>query len=185
MTASETAKLISGIPGDNILIAIDGRSASGKTTLADKISEHIDCNIIHCDDFFLPPEMRTRERLLEPGGNTHYERLKKEVIDAEDIRYGVFSCKEMKIERYVTPPKKRVTILEGAYSMHPALTAKYDLSIFVNVSPDVQKKRILKRNGEKSLNDFVTRWIPMEERYISYYNIEEKCDIFLDFSMGI
>ncbi len=185
MTVSEIVELISRISGDNIFIAIDGRSASGKTTLADEISKHIDCNIIHCDDFFLPPEMRTAERLSSPGGNIHYERLKKEVIDAQDICYGVFSCKEMKITHHVTPPKKRITILEGAYSMHPALKADYALSIFTSISPEEQKKRILCRNGEKRLNDFLTRWIPMEEEYISYYNIEEKCDIFLDFSMSV
>ena len=31
------------------------------------------------DDFFLPMELRTAERLEEPGGNVHYERFSAEV----------------------------------------------------------------------------------------------------------
>ena len=34
------------------VIAIDGRCASGKTTLAGRLQKEIDCNIIHMDHFF-------------------------------------------------------------------------------------------------------------------------------------
>ena len=37
---------------ESILIAIDGRCASGKTTLAAQLHEQTDCDVIHMDDFF-------------------------------------------------------------------------------------------------------------------------------------
>ncbi len=189
MTPCEIAEIISSLSGDNITVAIDGRCAAGKTTLAKKLSEHLDCNIIHTDHFFLPMEMRTPERLSEPGGNIHYERLKTEVIDTaaagKPICYGIFSCKEMKVTHRLTLPKKRINIIEGAYSMHPYLSAKYDLSLFLHVTPEEQKNRITERNGVENLDSFITKWVPMEERYIHYYNIEEKCKIFLDFSKTV
>ena len=47
--------------------------------------------VVHADDFFLPPEMRTEDRIgakAAPGGNVHYERMiaevEKKVADAED-----------------------------------------------------------------------------------------------------
>ena len=46
-----------------LLIAIDGRCASGKTTLASRIKEEINCNVIHMDYFFLRPEQRTEDNL--------------------------------------------------------------------------------------------------------------------------
>ena len=48
------------------------------------------------DDFFLPFELRTAERLKEPGGNVHYERFIDEVVSklsaGEPFEYGVFRC---------------------------------------------------------------------------------------------
>ena len=34
-----------------VTVAIDGRCASGKTTLAKQISDRIPCNVFHTDDF--------------------------------------------------------------------------------------------------------------------------------------
>ena len=60
-----------------VILAIDGRCASGKTTLAAKIQEKTRCGVIHMDDFFLRPEQRTKERLSQAGGNIYWERIKK------------------------------------------------------------------------------------------------------------
>ena len=40
---------------DFVLVAIDGKCTSGKTTLASKLTEIYDCNVFHMDDFFLRP----------------------------------------------------------------------------------------------------------------------------------
>jgi len=54
---------------ERVIVAIDGRCGSGKTTLAALIAKEFDCSVFHMDDFFLPPGLRTPERLGEPGGN--------------------------------------------------------------------------------------------------------------------
>ena len=66
--------------GEKLLIAIDGRCAAGKTTLAAHLQEFLPCNVIHMDSFFLRPEQRTPERLQEPGSNVDYERFTNEVL---------------------------------------------------------------------------------------------------------
>ena len=38
-----------------LLVAIDGRCASGKSTLAKDLQKQLDCNVIHMDDFYLQP----------------------------------------------------------------------------------------------------------------------------------
>lgn len=35
-----------------LLIAIDGRAASGKTTLAAMLQKELNCNVVHMDHFF-------------------------------------------------------------------------------------------------------------------------------------
>ena len=61
-----------------MLIAVDGRCASGKTTLASALERETGCNVIHMDHFFLRPEQRTKQRLEEPGGNVDYERFQED-----------------------------------------------------------------------------------------------------------
>jgi energy-coupling factor transporter ATP-binding protein EcfA2 len=70
----------------HIVISIDGSSASGKTTLAKNLASLLNGETVHCDDFFLPAELRTEKRLNEAGGNIHYERLK-----AEDAKIHFYS----------------------------------------------------------------------------------------------
>ena len=36
-----------------VLVAIDGRCAAGKTTLAASLQAQLECNVFHMDDFFL------------------------------------------------------------------------------------------------------------------------------------
>ena len=65
-----------------IKIAIEGGSASGKTTLSSMLQNIYDCSIIQMDDFFLPKEKRTSERLATPGGNIDYERFLELMVPA-------------------------------------------------------------------------------------------------------
>ena len=51
---------------DRVIVAIDGRCGSGKTTLAAKLQKQLHCSVFHMDDFFLRPEQRTEERFAAP-----------------------------------------------------------------------------------------------------------------------
>ena len=44
---------------DYTIIAIDGPSATGKSTFAELIGEKYKCEIFHMDDFFLTEEEKT------------------------------------------------------------------------------------------------------------------------------
>ena len=47
-----------------VIIGIDGPCGSGKSTLARRLKEALpSCAVIHTDDFFLQPFMRTEKRL--------------------------------------------------------------------------------------------------------------------------
>ena len=48
-----------------ILVAIDGRCGSGKTTLGEYLKGQFDCNLFHMDDFFLRMEQRTPDRMKD------------------------------------------------------------------------------------------------------------------------
>ena len=165
----------------SMLIAVDGRCASGKTTLAALLKESIDCNVIHMDHFFLRPEQRTSQRMEEPGGNVDYERFKEEVMlplsRKEAFSYQVFDCKKMELSSFIQVPPAKVTIVEGSYSCHPTLWDFYYLHVFLKVGKEEQLQRIRRRNGEEAVSQFVSRWIPLEEKYFNAFQIQERCEL--------
>ena len=79
-----------------ILVAIDGRCGSGKTTLGEYLGQVFDCNVFRMDDFFLRMEQRTPERMAETGGNVDYERFEETVLTPvlrkKCVSYQPFSC---------------------------------------------------------------------------------------------
>ncbi len=175
---------IQGHPKRPLRVAIDGGSASGKTTLAGQLGAALGCPVVHMDDFFLPLELRSAERLQEPGGNVHYERFAAEVLPGlragESFAYGVFDCSTMAVTGQRQIPANDIIIVEGAYSLHPALADAYDLKILLRVDPKLQAARILSRNGAEKQAVFLAKWIPLEQRYFEGCNVPERADLVLD-----
>lgn len=63
------AALLAAHPEQPVLIALDGRCGSGKTTLAGQLAEQFPASIVfHTDDYYLPPDQRIPdwERLPAP-----------------------------------------------------------------------------------------------------------------------
>lgn len=174
-------KLISEKP--NAVIAIDGSCASGKTTLARSLAEQFGLQIIHMDDFFLLPEMRTEERLSHAGGNVHYERFIDEVVDGiksgKEFSYRIFSCKKGDFDGIQTINPQKPIIAEGAYALHPDIPDIYDLKIFLDADIKTRLERIENRNGTEALETFRTKWIPLENLYFEAFDIMNKCDIVI------
>lgn len=166
---------------ETILIAIDGKSGGGKTTLGEYLRKIYDCNLFHMDDFFLQSHQRTAERLLEVGGNVDYERFKDEVLipmkEKKAVMYRPFRCSNLKIDNGILMPYKRTNIIEGSYSMHPYFDNPYDLRIFIEISDEEQLENIRRRNGEEQLIQFKDKWIPKENAYFDKFDIRKGCII--------
>ncbi len=165
------------------VIAIDGRAAAGKSTTAQILKWILNADVIEVDDFFLPPVLRTEERLAKPGGNVHYERFTEEVLPnlrkEDGFSYRRFDCSRMDYDGRRTVGTSLWRIVEGSYSLHPIFGEYADLKVFLNVKAEEQKRRIVLRNGNEMAAMFETRWIPMEECYFEAYHVKENADIVL------
>ena len=161
-----------------LLIAIDGKCGSGKTTLSEFLKEYYACNVFHMDDFFLQQHQRTEERLTEIGGNVDYERFQDEVLqkikNKEMVLYRAYSCKEKKLGDSVSIHPHRLNIIEGSYSQHPFFGDAYQLRIFLDLEDNIQVNNIRNRNGEEKLLEFQKLWIPKENAYFDTYHIKQK-----------
>ena len=163
-----------------VILAIDGPCAAGKTTLAQHLSERYqDAQVYHMDDFFLQPAMRTVERLQTPGGNVDYERFLQEVLlpltQRTPFTYHKYDCQTGQLTPVHSTPA-RLSIVEGAYSLHPALRDYYDLKLFLDINEEVQAKRILQRNGPQMAGRFFNEWIPLEQKYFDALAVREAAD---------
>lgn len=169
---------------DKVLIAVDGNCGAGKSTLARELAEALDANLFHTDDFYLPLALRTDARMQEFGGNIDYARFKTEVLEAvlkgAPFKLRRFNCKAQAFYPPEQVLPKKVNIIEGSYSLQATLIAFYDFKIFMEISPAVQEKRILERNGPIGLERFKAVWIPLENRYFEALNIKESCDLVLN-----
>ena len=167
---------------DTVLVSIDGPCTAGKTTLARQLGRLYPCNVFHMDEFFLQDHQRTPERLAEAGGNVDYERFLEEVLlplkAGKTVRYRPFHCGTRQLLEPLTVEPRRLTVIEGSYSRHPLFGEPYDLKIFLDITPELQRRRILQR-PEHLHRRFFGQWIPMEHQYFDAFRIRESSHILI------
>ncbi|MFR5405673.1 MAG: hypothetical protein ACLTG0_09965 [Oscillibacter sp.] len=99
--------------------------------------------------------------------------------EGRPVDYRRFDCATFTI----APPQRikagTLNIVEGAYSMHPDLAPYYDLSVFLPISAEKQRERILKRNAPAHAKQFFDRWIPFEQRYFDALDVRNRCALIL------
>lgn len=166
-----------------VLLGIDGRCGSGKTTLANWLAQQLRCPVLHTDDFYLPLSARCENWQQQPGANMDFYRLRQEVLQpllcAQPAQYRAYSCAAGAFLPPVPLPGAPLTILEGSYSLHPALQTEFAVRVFVTCPPDVQAARLQAREGAR-YTQFVQRWIPLEEGYFAAHDPAARCDFVLD-----
>ncbi|MBQ4051697.1 MAG: uridine kinase, partial [Oscillospiraceae bacterium] len=74
---------------------------------------------------------------------------------------------------------KKLTVIEGSYSLHPHFGDYADLKVFLKISPELRGERILARPA--FLHErFFNEWIPMEQLYFDTFSVASRCDLVLD-----
>ena len=167
-----------------VVLALDGRCGSGKTTMATALAEQFPNSIVlHTDDFYLPPADRVPGWEQTPCANMDLARLRDEVLAparaGKPALYRAYSCREgayLPVQQLAAQP---LVILEGSYSHHPLLTGYETLRVFLTCAKEEQTRRLQAREGERYAN-FAARWVPLEEGYFAQYHIAETADFVVD-----
>ena len=169
-----------------VLVALDGMSASGKTTLAAALAGRFPSSaVVHMDDFTIPFEDRFPGYFDAQLSNADLVRFDREVLSpllsGRAARYRPYVCHPEPgfLSPVTVAADTRLVIVEGAYCLHAQLFDRYDLRVLCTVSPDVQRARILRRNGSAQLDRFLRLWIPMENRHIEAHGLAIRCDLTL------
>lgn len=168
-----------------VLVAIDGHSAAGKSTLAQKIAdEFLDLEVITTDDFYRPIPNDLRYRLNAKEGYEHYydwQRLREDVLqplsNQKAARFQLYDWQYNELGRQRTVPPRDFIIVEGCYSARPELAIYYDIIVLVETSPKERMKRQRQRND--ATQEWLMRWDRAETYYIRTTNLRERADIIL------
>lgn len=180
---SITSKITAHEGKEPLIIAIDGKSASGKSTFAARLADELGVQVIATDDFYRPRNNSGELDISLYDGNFDIERFSREVVsnlNGDGFEYGVFDCRSGSIKETKSIAPYNAIVIEGAYSVDPKLGDYAGIKIFFDISAEEQIKRIEKRNGREGVKRFTEIWIPAEERYFSYYGIKKSCDLLVN-----
>ncbi len=138
-----------------LLVALDGRSGSGKSTLAAAVGRGTGALVIDGDDFYRGGsgqywdalDVRTKLDLVIdwPGQRAVLERLRR--FEAATWRPYDWEADDGRRHEEITAAPNDIVILDGAYSARPELTDLYTVRVVLEVSRDVRRERLLRREG--------------------------------------
>lgn len=167
-----------------VLFAVDGRCGSGKTGFAALAAGLLACSsdVVHMDDFYLPPDRRAANWMEVPAGNMDLERFKQDVLLSPDrdggTAYRPYDCQTGRLREPVELWEP-LTIVEGTYSQHPSLAKYYDYKIFLTCGREEQTGRLQAREGDY-YPTFDRIWRTLEERYFAACGTEGAADLTVD-----
>jgi uridine kinase len=174
-----------GVP---FLVALDGRSGSGKSAVAEAIAERTPAAIVVGDDFYAGGEdadwaqrspraraeevidwRRLRTQALEPllaGRAASWHPL--------DFEPGVGAVGFM--DDTVTVDPAPTVVLDGVYSSRPELADLVDLSMLVGCPDRVRRRRLIEREGDAFMQRWHTLWDAAEDHYFAEVRPPESFD---------
>jgi uridine kinase len=176
-----------------LVVAIDGRSGSGKSTVAAAVAQAIGGVIVPCDDFFTASvsdaewDRRTPEQRAADA--IDWRRLKREAIDplrtGRAARWYTFDFlagprDDGTYPLQITPTErapKPVVLLDGAYSARPELADVLDLSVLVEAAPTTREARLAAREAADFLRQWHARWDPAEDYYFGHVRPPSAFDV--------
>jgi len=154
----------------HVLVAIDGKLDSGKSTLAGHLQYRYHCTVFHMSDFPLRESQMSEERLAEVGGDVDYERFKDQVIDPllngdDIIHYMPYNTRTHTWQGETLYAPTRLVVVEGTYSAHPHFGDPYDLVVFMDVESEIQKENVHRRFGKRKAEAMEQGGYAREEAY--------------------
>jgi uridine kinase len=164
-----------------MLIAIDGGSGSGKSSIAKIIAEQLNATLIVTDDFY------AAEITNEGWAGRSYKERASDAINWQSLRSNVLEplihgmparWNSFDFNAGIRPDgtyginseatnylPNDIIILEGAYSARPELSDLIHLKILVDVPVKIRHKRLRQREENEFLAGWHERWDEAEQYY--------------------
>ena len=168
-----------------MIVAIDGRSGVGKSTLAGELAQLLGATVIDGDDFFAGGvTLRSDDPQQRAADCIDWRRLRP-VLEAlrkgQPASWHAFDWEAFdgSLEQTSTVARSsRFVVLEGVYSGRPELADLVDLRIVVRMPEARRMRQLVEREG--TLGPWELQWHEAEEHYFSHTMPAERFDLIID-----
>jgi uridine kinase len=187
LLAREIHEIASERPGP-VLVALDGRSAAGKSTLAAAVAARVGGHVIDGDDFYSGGTAETWDEMSAAEKASHCIDWRRQRPVLEKLSRGEpASWRPYDWETDdgslsgppVTCDPAPVIILDGAYSARPELADLFHLRVLLEAPTDLRKKRLVQREGEDYRVDWNRRWDDAEQWYFAQVMPPDSFDLVI------
>ena len=173
-TTDLMVELVAACPARPLVIALDGPSAAGTSTLAADLGLLLAAGVTEGDDFYRDMPEEQRWSLTTTQGVEEYfdwQRLRYEVL--EPLRAGrTARCHPFSWrpgggldDRMVTVVPTPIIILEGVYTGRPQLRDLVNLAVLVETPAEERRRRQTVRGHGN--DDWWPRWGAAEDHYLT------------------
>lgn len=172
-----------------LLVALDGRSGVGKTTLAAGLAERHDATVIVADDFYSGGSDDDWRRLAAPDRVAlviDWRRLRSEVLEpllgGRTARWRAFDWQSEQgmSEEVRDQHPVAVVVLDGAYSARPELADLIDVAVLLQLDDRTRRSRLLAREGAQYMRRWHAIWDPAEDYYFTQVRPPSSFDLVLE-----
>jgi uridine kinase len=163
-----------------VLVGIDGRGASGKSTLARWLQRRLqNVDVVHADDF-------GRSDLAIDDWD--WGRLENQVLAPlgadRAARYQVFDWEANELGEWRDIPAGNIIIVEGLSVLRRELGNPWDMRVWVEAPFAVRLARGVERDGVQMGDTWLLDWMPQEDAYVSSQKPIESADYIVQGESG-
>ncbi|WP_394940182.1 aminodeoxychorismate synthase component I [Psychromicrobium sp. YIM B11713] len=164
-----------------LLIAIDGRSGAGKTSLALELAsllrEHREVSLFHLEDVY--PGWNG----LAAGVDRYVQTVLTPLNEGRDARWISWDWQNHFDGAVRETAAAPIVIVEGVGVAHSSAAAFLDVVIWVHAADSVRKERALARDGE-NYAPYWDRWAAQETELLIQHDPAETAAILVDSAAG-
>jgi uridine kinase len=160
--------------GRTAWVGIDGRGASGKTTLADAIGQAVpSAVVVHGDDFAGPD-------IAEWEWSRFITQVRDPLLAGRAARYQSWDWDRDTGGPWHDIAPGALVVFEGVSVTRDEAGVPWDLRIWVEAPYDLRLRRAVERDGEQMLPRWLDDWMPSEERYIAAQRPDHRADLVVE-----
>jgi len=195
MIGELAARILAIDAGHPVRVGIDGPSAAGKTTLADRLADRLRARTART---VIRAELDHFMKMVEDRNAYPYDSPESYYLDAWDypaIRAGLLEpLGPVGHRRYVTAageaerraPDDAILLADGVFLQRPELDAHWDLRIYLHLEAAESLRRGVDRDrhwmggAAEAERRYRTKYLPGEQRYLAEVRPRSRAQIVID-----